>query len=68
MKTVKISILSIVVIFAALAFVYQQKPTLYLIGDSTTHNADKETWGWGSIIPDYFDLSMISVKNHAQVR
>ena len=65
MKTVKISILSIVVIFAALAFVYQQKPTLYLIGDSTTHNADKETWGWGSIIPDYFDLSMISVKNHA---
>jgi lysophospholipase L1-like esterase len=51
--------------FAGLAFINQQKPTIYLIGDSTTHNNDKETWGWGSIIPYYFDLAKINVENHA---
>ena len=48
-----------------LSFRSQQKPTLYLIGDSTVHNNDKEQWGWGSIIGDYFDLSKIIVENKA---
>ena len=48
-----------------LSFSIQQKPTLYLIGDSTVHNNDKVQWGWGSIIGDYFDLSKIIVENKA---
>jgi lysophospholipase L1-like esterase len=65
MKLLKITLVLLITAFAGLAFVNQQKPTIYLIGDSTTHNSDKETWGWGSIIPNYFDLSKISIQNHA---
>ena len=48
-----------------LAFNYQQKPTLYLIGDSTTHNNDQTLWGWGSMIGQYLDLDKINVNNSA---
>lgn len=65
MKLLKITLILLVTAFVGLAFITQQKPTIYLIGDSTTHNSDKETWGWGSTIPDYFDLSKISIQNHA---
>ncbi|MGF7039317.1 rhamnogalacturonan acetylesterase [Mucilaginibacter lappiensis] len=65
MKLLKITLILLITAFMGLAFVNQQKPTIYLIGDSTTHNSDKETWGWGSIIPNYFDLSKISIQNHA---
>ena len=65
MKLLKITLVLLITTFTGLAFVYQQKPTIYLIGDSTTHNSDKETWGWGSIIPNYFNLSKINIENHA---
>jgi rhamnogalacturonan acetylesterase len=65
MKLLKITLVLLITAFAGLGFVNQQKPTIYLIGDSTTHNSDKETWGWGSIIPNYFDLLKISIQNHA---
>ncbi|MDN5288295.1 MAG: rhamnogalacturonan acetylesterase [Mucilaginibacter sp.] len=65
MKLLKTISALLILAFVGFAFVDQQKTTLYLIGDSTTHNNDKETWGWGSIIPNYFDLSKISVQNHA---
>ncbi|WP_448700211.1 rhamnogalacturonan acetylesterase [Mucilaginibacter sp. AW1-3] len=55
-----------VVALIAMAFNYQQKPTLYLIGDSTTHNNDQTLWGWGSMIGQYLDLDKISVNNSAQ--
>ncbi|OCX51690.1 GDSL family lipase [Mucilaginibacter sp. PPCGB 2223] len=63
MKKYIISICTIAVI--AMAFRYQQKPTLYLIGDSTTHNNDKDMWGWGSLIGQYLDLDRISLVNAA---
>jgi lysophospholipase L1-like esterase len=65
MKIVKPILILLSMALTGLAFINQQKPTIYLIGDSTTHNNDKETWGWGSIIPNYFDLSRISIENHA---
>lgn len=65
MKVLKPLLALLIMAFAGLAFINQQKPTIYLIGDSTTHNNDKETWGWGSIIPYYFDLSKINIENHA---
>lgn len=46
-----------------------QKPTLYLIGDSTVKNGkdkgDGELWGWGHFIGDYFDTTKINVVNRA---
>lgn len=47
----------------------QQKPTLFIIGDSTVRNGDgrggNQQWGWGSMITPHFDTNAISVRNHA---
>ena len=47
----------------------QRKPTLFLIGDSTVRNgADNGSngqWGWGHILPYYFDKTKINVENLA---
>jgi len=46
------------------------KPTIYIIGDSTVQNSDgngrNEYWGWGSLIYPYFDTSKIAIRNHAK--
>jgi rhamnogalacturonan acetylesterase len=62
----KCTILSLIA-FAAIfvAFKIEQKPTLYMIGDSTMHNNDKELWGWGTTIADYLDLTKINLVNSA---
>ncbi|MEP6595668.1 MAG: rhamnogalacturonan acetylesterase [Ginsengibacter sp.] len=57
-------ILSVLSIFL-FAFTYQQNPTLYIIGDSTVKNSNKEQWGWGTLIGNYFDSNKISVSNQA---
>ena len=59
----KIIYFSIVILL--FAFAYQQKPTLYIIGDSTVRNSNKETWGWGTLISDFFDSTRIDVSNNA---
>jgi lysophospholipase L1-like esterase len=45
------------------------KPVVYLIGDSTVKNgADNGSngqWGWGHLLPYYFDKSKVTVENHA---
>jgi len=51
--------------FALIAFKAQEKPTIYLIGDSTVRNTDKIQWGWGSLIPAYFDSTKVNIKNNA---
>ena len=47
----------------------KEKPTLYIIGDSTVKNGDgtgrNGQWGWGSFIAEYFDTTKIKVENHA---
>jgi rhamnogalacturonan acetylesterase len=59
-----LALLAIVV----LSFV-QQKPTLYIIGDSTVRNSDgtgsNGQWGWGSLVDMFFDTGRIAVRNHA---
>jgi unsaturated rhamnogalacturonyl hydrolase len=45
------------------------KPTLYLIGDSTVKNGSGKgsdsLWGWGSVIAPHFDTNRIAIQNHA---
>jgi rhamnogalacturonan acetylesterase len=47
----------------------KDKPTLFLIGDSTVKHAkgmgDGGRWGWGDLIAAYFDTTKITVKNEA---
>jgi lysophospholipase L1-like esterase len=46
------------------------KPTLYLIGDSTVRTGTRGDgsngqWGWGAPIADFFDRTRLNVENHA---
>ncbi|TCD05624.1 rhamnogalacturonan acetylesterase [Pedobacter frigidisoli] len=47
----------------------KEKPTLFLIGDSTVKNGkgkgDGSLWGWGSFIANFFDTEKINVENDA---
>ena len=47
----------------------QQKPTLFIIGDSTVRNGNgtgqNQQWGWGSFLADHFDTTRINIRNHA---
>ena len=71
----KISIATALVVICLLSsFVYlQNKPTLFLIGDSTVKNGQDDgqrkgamgLWGWGHYMAQYFDLSKINVENDA---
>lgn len=44
----------------------QEKPTLWLIGDSTVNNGTKGQMGWGSVIAPLFDETKINVVNKAR--
>ncbi len=43
-----------------------RKPLLYLIGDSTVNTPTRGQLGWGAPLPEFFDLSKISIENRAR--
>lgn len=47
----------------------KQKPTVFIIGDSTVKNGQGNgaggLWGWGDPIVRFFDTTKINVENHA---
>jgi rhamnogalacturonan acetylesterase len=47
------------------AFRPQEKPTLYIIGDSTVRNSNRPQCGWGEKIGDFFDSSRLNISNQA---
>ena len=55
--------------FLFLAAVAPQRPTVYIIGDSTVRNGSGKgadgLWGWGSVIGEHFDTTRIHIENHA---
>lgn len=56
-------------IFSSFVLLQKEKPTFYIIGDSTVRNGSgtgqNQQWGWGSFIADHFDTTKISIQNHA---
>lgn len=50
-------------------FLKEERPVLYIIGDSTVRNGDGSgrngQWGWGSFIKEYVDTTKLDVQNHA---
>lgn len=50
-------------------FFSKEKPTLFIIGDSTVKAGQGDggngMWGWGSVIDQYFDTTRICIENHA---
>ncbi len=65
----KLSFFTIALLFGLAWIPFTEKPTFYIIGDSTVRNSDgtgrNGQWGWGSFIAGYFDTSKISVSNQA---
>lgn len=47
------------------SFIFSEKPTLYIIGDSTVRNTNRPQCGWGEKISELLDTSQISVSNQA---
>lgn len=41
------------------------KPTLFIIGDSTVKNSTKGQQGWGEVMAAHFDTNKINLANHA---
>lgn len=56
------------IVFCSFLF-FKERPTLYIIGDSTVRNGDgtgkNGQWGWGSYLANYFDTTKIKVENDA---
>lgn len=61
-KTVLIILGALLMAFTAF---HTERPTLYIIGDSTVRNTNKEQWGWGTLITDYFDTTQLAISNQA---
>ena len=41
------------------------KPTIYIIGDSTVRNTNRPQCGWGEMISEFFDSTQINISNQA---
>lgn len=68
----KFSLLISIATFVSLtSFILMQKdkPTFYIVGDSTVKNGQGTggggLWGWGDFIAPYFDTTKISIENDA---
>lgn len=58
----------LLVAFATLSsflLLQKEKPTLYIIGDSTVRNTNRPQCGWGEKIGELFDTAQISISNQA---
>ncbi|MFN8253871.1 MAG: rhamnogalacturonan acetylesterase [Ferruginibacter sp.] len=63
--TKKITIAATVCMLLLCSFIFSEKPTLYIIGDSTVRNTNRPQCGWGEKIGELLDTSQISVSNQA---
>jgi rhamnogalacturonan acetylesterase len=60
------SLLFLLLLVLTCSFMYQkEQPTIYIIGDSTVRNSNKEQWGWGTLLPEFFDSTKVSISNQA---
>lgn len=69
-KYLSLILLGAFTIFSSFVILKQkEKPTLFLIGDSTVKNGkgkgDGSLWGWGSFIENFFNTDKINVENDA---
>jgi lysophospholipase L1-like esterase len=65
MHAAKAIFISAIVLSLAYSFINSDKPTLYIIGDSTVRNTNRPQCGWGEKISDFFDSSKLNISNQA---
>lgn len=65
-----IPLLALFVIIATSFQKFQNKPVLYIIGDSTVQNGSGKgvdsLWGWGSFMDLFLNTNKIEIQNHAK--
>jgi lysophospholipase L1-like esterase len=68
-KNFSLIFLLILICCSSFVLLKKEKPTFYIIGDSTVCNGDGSgrngQWGWGDFIADYFDTTKIKIQNLA---
>lgn len=70
MKIIKLmALLYVAVLFFNFTQEKQNKPTIFIVGDSTVKNGsgkgDCGLWGWGDFIGQFLDTTKVSIQNHA---
>lgn len=61
-----LTIITISFLLMAFTALKDDRPTLYIIGDSTVRNSmTNGQWGWGTLISEFLDSSKIAVSNQA---
>jgi len=69
MKKNLLYLIASLLILSSFILLPKEKPTFYIIGDSTVRNGNgmgqNQQWGWGSFIADYFDTTKIDIQNNA---
>ena len=63
--TAKIVLAATISLLILCSFIFSEKPTLYIIGDSTVRNTNRPQCGWGEKISELLDTTKISVSNQA---
>ncbi len=57
--------LIILVTLTSFVLMQNERPTLYIIGDSTVRNTNRPQCGWADKIADFFDTTKLKVSNQA---
>lgn len=52
-------------VFCSFILFQKEKPTLYIIGDSTVRNTNRPQCGWGEKVGDFFDTTQLRISNQA---
>jgi len=55
----------VAIVLLVAAFRQQDKPTVYIIGDSTVRNFNNVQRGWGAYLGNYLDTTRIAISNQA---
>ncbi|MCW3093938.1 MAG: family lipase [Ferruginibacter sp.] len=58
-------VISLSILLTSIFIFQKEKPTLYLIGDSTVRNTNRPQCGWGEMLGDQFDTTQINISNQA---
>jgi len=70
MKSIKIlTALSLALLFFNFTINQNNKPTVFMVGDSTVKNGRGDgsggLWGWGDYIGQFLDTTKVTIENHA---
>jgi rhamnogalacturonan acetylesterase len=58
-------IFSIALLLSSFFLLKKDKPTIYIIGDSTVRNTGRPQCGWGEMLNEFIDTTQISISNQA---